>query len=104
MAMIEISTGTMEEKIIKAVQKEYPVTVADLCIHLHLSRHKLHFELVKLRVQGIIELEPLPDKTYVRLLRSDIRFVGRRHQETFIKRRRQKFRPPKDFSDDSMYR
>jgi predicted ArsR family transcriptional regulator len=104
MTMIDITTGTLEEKIIKVIQEEYPLTIADLSDRIHVSRRKLRFELLKLHSKGIIELEPLPDKTYIRLLRSDIRFVGRQHQETFIKRRQSKYKSTDDSPDDTMYR
>jgi len=102
--MIEITTDTMEEKIIKTVQKNYPITIAELSDHLHMSRHKIRFELLKLQSRGLIELEPIQEKTFIRLLRTDIRFVGCRHQETFLKRRRQKYKPADDQVNDIMYR
>ena len=102
--MIDITIGSVEEKIIKAVQKDYPITVDDLGDRLRISRHKLRFELFKLQSRGIVELDLLPDKTYIRLVRSDIRFIGRQHQETFIKRRRQKHMPADEPRDDTMYR
>ncbi len=88
--MIEIKTGTMEEKIIKILQKEYPVTLEVLGKKLHISKKTVEFELFKLSSKGIVELEPLPDRTYIRLLRTDIRFIGRHHQEKFIKRKKMK--------------
>ena len=101
--MIEITTDTIEEKIIKTVQKNYPSTIAELSDRLHMSRHKVRFNLLKLQSRGLIELEPIQEKTFIRLLRTDIRFVGRRHQETFLKRRRQKHKPVDDHVNDTMY-
>ena len=86
--MIDIAAGTIEEKIIKTVQECYPITVAEISKVLHLSSEQMRFELHKLQSKGIISLQPLPDATFIRLARHDIRFVGRRHQEAFIKRKR----------------
>lgn len=84
--MIEIKTGTMEEKIIKILQEKYPVTLEEIGKKLHVSKSTAEFELVKLQSKGIVEMEPLPGKTFVRLIRTDFRFVGRRHQKKFIKK------------------
>ena len=86
--MIEIKTGTMEEKIIKILQEFYPITVEEISKKLHISKSNAEFELIKLQSKGIVEIEPLPGKTFVRLLRHDFTFVGRRHQKKFIKRKR----------------
>ena len=88
--MIEIKTGTMEEKIIKILQKEYPMTLEVLSKKLHVPKKTVEFELFKLSSKGIVEIEPLPNRTFIRILRSDIRFIGRRHQEKFIKRKKGK--------------
>ena len=102
--MIEIKTGTMEEKIIKILQGIYPITLEMLSKKLHVSKKTVEFELSKLSSRGIVELEPLPDRTFIRLLRSDIRFIGRHHQEKFIKRKRVKaVDDEKEDGDDIMF-
>jgi hypothetical protein len=83
--MIEITTGTIEERIIKFLQKTYPVTVNDLENNLHVSRKIIIRVLQKLQTKGILRLEPLPDKTFIRLLRNDFKFIGKKRQRKFIK-------------------
>jgi len=83
--MIEITVGTIEELIIKFLQKTYPVTVSDLEKKIHVSRKNIVRVLQKLQVNGIVQLEPLPDKTYIRLLRRDFSFIGKKRQKKFIK-------------------
>ena len=83
--MIEITTGTIEEKIIKILQKIYPVTLLDIEKELHVSKKNILRVLQKLQVKNIIQLEPLPDKIYIRLLRHDISFIGKKRQRKFIK-------------------
>ncbi len=83
--MIEIVNGTLEEQIIKLLQKTYPITIIDLEKKLHISRNMIIRVLQKLQVKGIVQLEPLPDKTYIRLIRRDFRFVGKKRQKKFIK-------------------
>ncbi|MBS3773360.1 MAG: transcriptional regulator [Candidatus Thermoplasmatota archaeon] len=100
--MIDITTGTIEEKIIKRVQERYPITMEELCRDLHLSREQMRFELHRLQSRGILSLEPLPDATFVRLERHDIRFVGRRHQEAFIKREKRRPAVSDEEDDDGI--
>ena len=83
--MIEITTGTLEERIIKFLQKTYPVTVFDAEQKLHVSRSVVLRTLQKFQTKGIVQLEPLPDKTYIRLLRNDFSFIGKKRQRKFIK-------------------
>lgn len=102
--MIEITGGTIEEQIIKILQQTYPITVEDIEKQLHLSRKVILRSLKQFQVKGILQLEPLPDKTFIRLLRKDFRFVSKKRQKKFIKHRHQKqtFQMPKD-DDDIMY-
>lgn len=83
--MIEITTGTIEERIIKLLQKIYPVTVSDIGEKLHLSKSTVMRALKKFQIKGIVRLEPLPDKIYVRLLRRDFSFIRKKQQRKFIK-------------------
>ena len=85
--MIEITTGTIEEQIIKLLQKTYPITVKDIKEELNLSKDVVLRSLKKFQMKGIVRLEPLPDKTYVRLLRHDFSFIGKKRQRKFIKHR-----------------
>ena len=85
--MIEITTGTLEERIIKLLKKTYPITVEDIRLELNISTDMIIRTLKKFQMKGIVRMEPLPDKTYVRLLRHDFSFIGKRRQKKFIKHR-----------------
>jgi hypothetical protein len=102
--MIEIVAGSIDEQIITILQKQYPVTVEDLTSQIHLSRNRILRVLHQFEVQGIVRLEPLPDKTYIRLLRHDFKIVRKQQQRKFIKHRRRspQYKPPSD-DDDIMY-
>ncbi len=86
--MIEIKSGTLEERLIKILQKMYPVTLEQLKKKTGLPRSILEMELIKMQAKHILVLEPLPDRVYIRLARTDFRFVGRRTQQKFIKRKK----------------
>jgi len=83
--MIEINYGTFEERIIKLLQKTYPITVEEIQNKLKLSALVVLRVLKKLQIKRIVRLEPLSDKTYVRLLRHDFSFVNRKRQRKSIK-------------------
>ena len=85
--MIEITNGSFEERIIKILQKTYPITVEEIKKKLNISLDITFRTLKKLQMKGVVLLEPLSDKTYVRLLRHDFRFIGKRRQKKFIKHR-----------------
>jgi hypothetical protein len=83
--MIEITIGTLEEKIIKLLQKTYPITTFEIAQKLRVSRKETEWILKKFQIIGIVKLEPLPDITYVRLLRNDFQFVGPKQQRRIMK-------------------
>jgi len=83
--MIEITIGSLEEQIIKLLRKTYPITTFEISQKLRISRREIEWILHKFQVKGIVKLEPLPDITYVRLLRNDFQFVGPKRQRRIIK-------------------
>jgi len=101
--MIEIECGTLEERIIRELQKTYPITVSQLKVRIGISERLLIRELEKLQARGILLLEPLPDKVYIRLLRSDFRFVAKKSQKKFIKRSQKRIESAKEPEDEVMY-
>jgi DNA-binding transcriptional regulator GbsR (MarR family) len=90
--MIEITTGTLEERIIKLLQKIYPITIKDIKNKLNLSEEVITRILKKLQLKEIVQLDLLPDTTYIRLLRSDFSFIGKKQQKKFIKHKTDKKR------------
>jgi predicted ArsR family transcriptional regulator len=100
--MIEITRGTLEEQIIKILQKTYPITIDDIKEKLHLSKQQILRVLNKLQVKGILRLEPLPGKTYIRLLRHDFSFIARKRQRKFIKHSKEKQQEKNEY-DGIMY-
>jgi len=101
--MIEIVRGSLEEQIIKILQKTYPITIKDIINKIHISKNILMRELKKLHSRGIIQLEPLRDKTFIRLQRNDFRFVGKKQQRKFIKHHKGTKHQQKQDYDGIMY-
>jgi predicted ArsR family transcriptional regulator len=100
--MIEIITGTLEERIIKLLLKTYPITVSDIGKKLHLSKSAVMRELKKFQIKGVVRLDPLPDKIYVRLLRRDFSFIGKPQRKFSKNHSKVKKQESKDY-DGMMY-
>ena len=101
--MIEITAGSLEEQIIKLLQKIYPITIFELSQKLRVSRREIEWMLQKFQVKGIVKLEPLPDRTYVRLVRNDFLFVGMKQQRKSVKNEVVKKKEGEEDSNDVMY-
>jgi predicted ArsR family transcriptional regulator len=101
--MIEITIGSLEERIIKVLQKIYPITTVEIAQKLHISRREIEWVLQKFQTKGIVKLEPLPDKIYVRLLRNDFQFTTLKYQRRPIKHTFEKRKEDRTDSDDIMY-
>jgi len=100
--MIEIKTGTLDEKIIRLLLNKYPITVKELIINLNISREVGLRVLKKYQTKGILQLESLPNKTFIRLIRNDFSFIGKKNQRKFIKHKSGKKPKKKDY-DGIMY-
>ncbi|KYK24305.1 transcriptional regulator [Thermoplasmatales archaeon SM1-50] len=83
--MILITIGSLEERIIKLLQETYPITTSEIAQKLKASLREIEWVLKKFQIKRIVQLEPFPDKTYVRLLRDDFQFVGSKQQRKTIK-------------------
>jgi DNA-binding transcriptional regulator GbsR (MarR family) len=101
--MIEITIGSLEEKIIKLLQRKYPITIVEIAQKLRMSRREVEWVLQKFQIKGIAKLEPLPDKTYVRLLRNDFQFIGPKQQRKIIKQNTQTKKKEETDYDGMMY-
>jgi predicted ArsR family transcriptional regulator len=89
--MIEIERSSLEARILEMLLEVYPMTVNELARELKLSKKTMERHMKKLQSRGIVDLEPLPDKVFIRLLRRDIRFVGKvASQRTPVKKKGKK--------------
>ena len=61
-----------EKKVLNILVDWYPITVEELREELRMRADTLDRTLKSMVLKGVIELEPLSDKTYVRLLMSDV--------------------------------
>ncbi len=67
-----VKLSPTEMRILKILQDWYPVTVEEIREELRMREDTLERALKSMVVKGVVALEPLSDKTYVRLLMSDV--------------------------------
>jgi len=60
--------SSIEHRIIEYASAHYPLTSDELARALHVSVDLIWVELRKMESKGLVELDVLPDRTYVRLL------------------------------------
>jgi len=97
---MSVQVSALEARIIGILKDWYPITVEELRDELSLRRDVLERTLKALVVKGVIVLEPLEDKTYIRLLSPGIEVAV-----TGRKRKKDKPSNVKQLDDDSiMYR
>ena len=65
---MKIELSALEMRVAQFIGENYPVTVDDIRKGLSMRRETLSRVLKALAAKGVVELEPLPDKTYVSLL------------------------------------
>ncbi len=69
---MKVKVDALQARIIAILKDWYPITVAELKDELSLPSGVLERALKSLMVKGVIQLEPLSDKTYIRLLVPEI--------------------------------
>ena len=65
---MDLPKDSLERRIIEFLQEHYPITVAELAKEMHLSEQNIHHSLKVMERRGLVELDVLPDKTFVRPL------------------------------------
>ena len=74
--MVQIRDGTLDARILKILLESYPITVEEVRKELGVSKRTMERAIKHLAIQGFIELEILPDKTFIRLLKQ-VSFIGK---------------------------
>jgi predicted transcriptional regulator len=97
---MNIQVDALQARIIDILKDWYPITVEELRDELSLPSGVLERSLKSLMVKGVIALEPLTDKTYIRLLIPELVFEREKSKKP---RTRKKREPPKKTDDSLMY-
>jgi DNA-binding MarR family transcriptional regulator len=92
-----IKLSDQELRVLKILKDWYPITFEELRDELSMRKETLQRILNSLVVKGIVQLEPLEDKTYIRLLVPEIDVTKKRGK------RPKTGHDPEDFYDALMY-
>jgi len=106
--MIDIPSGTVEERIVRLLLARYPISTIEIAKILKIPEPTVKKTIHAFAARGIVTLDVLPDTEYVRLSRMDFRFVGSKatqkkalkHSRTKTRRRRKQ---TEDTSGGMMY-
>ncbi len=102
---MNVQVDSLQARIIAILKDWYPITVEELKDELALPSGVLERSLKGLMVKGVIALEPLSDKTFIRLLVPEIVIdVDRKSKKKRGKSRPVPPPPGEDLDDSIMYR
>ena len=102
---MKVQVDSLQARIIAILKDWYPITVEELKDELALPSGVLERSLKGLMVKGVIALEPLSDKTYIRLLVPEIVVdVDSRGRKKRKRGRPMPLKPADDVGDSIMYR
>ena len=102
---MKVQVDSLQARIIAILKEWYPITVKELKDELALPSGVLERSLKGLMVKGVIALEPLSDKTYIRLLVPEIVVdVDSRGRKKRKRGRPMPLKPADDVGDSIMYR
>lgn len=104
---MEINRNSLEGRILKILLEKYPITFSELREELlNVKETILKEEIKKLQFAGIVAVDILPDKIFLRLLREDFTFIGIKNPQKkslIIKRRKRRFKFG-EYNNEVMYR
>lgn len=98
---MKVQVDALQARILNILKDWYPITVEELRDELSLPSGVLERSLKSLMVKGVVELEPLTDKTFIRLLVPEIIFEVDKKERRRKKKSRPTDAPPQN--DSMMY-
>lgn len=94
--MLQVHKDSLDGRILKILLMTYPITLDELIEKSKARRVMVEHKIRKFRRIGLVHVDILPDKIYLRLRRTDIHFIGPRspqHRKIVKRRIRRKVRP-----------
>ncbi len=75
--MVQVLATSPEAKLLKVLFERYPIDDKELSERSGLDEREVRRLLIGMESRGWVKLDRLPDKLFVRLLRTDFLFLGR---------------------------
>lgn len=75
--MVQVLSTSPEAKLLKVLFERYPVDDIELSERTGLELREVRRILIGMEGRGWVKLDRLPDRMFVRLLRTDFLFLGR---------------------------
>ena len=108
--MVQVNAKSAEAKVLRVLLERYPIDIDEVVRRTKLKRIDVERALYGMERKGWVQLERLPDRTFIRLRRFDFTFLGRDEtQRKAVKhkgrdgKKRVKEKLLKDDDDDMMY-
>jgi len=99
---MKLEKDSLEARIVRFLQEIYPVTMKDIRREFREPAGRIDIALKRLQMAGIIEIERLPDTTYIRLIKAVGSVGSRPLNRRAIKHERSKKRAEYDGEDNSV--
>ncbi|MGM0406051.1 MAG: winged helix-turn-helix transcriptional regulator [Thermoplasmatota archaeon] len=88
---LQIDSDSLEARLIRILMKGENITLEEAAKKLNVSKNKLERAVKSLVSKGIVGIDALPDKKYLRLKRTDLQFHGTNpSQEKALKKKKSK--------------
>ena len=99
--MTQILADSIEGRVLRHLEKNYPITITEL--EKALKSRDLSSVMRNLERSGLVELETLPDKTYIRLTGKSRKYLGIKANQIKKMKKMQEKAKSEDF-DNKGYR
>lgn len=108
--MVQVNARSPEAKILRVLLDRYPIDTGEVAERSGLTKRETERILKGMEDRGWVQLERLPDRTFIRLRRLDFTFLGRdetqrkavKHKGKDRKKRQVKHKLLRDEHDDEM--
>jgi len=109
--MVQVGSASIEGRILRILLSKYPIDDIEVSKLMGLDLRETQRHLRGMEARGWLTIEPLPDRWFIRMKRSDFTFIGREEtQRKAVKHKRRDRRKDRvktkllvDDQDDMMY-